>query len=335
MKNFGVAWLTTNRNCNNNCSWCYARNQLSSKCKMDIEMAKMAVDKLKMRGVRKIVLIGGEPTIYPNFIELVKYIHVKDIKVVVASNGRIFKNIEFAQKAKEAGIDSVDISIKATDKKTYIDNTCADGFQEMIDGYHNLKKVGIKVTASYVIVNDSTEEFDKLIYFLEKENFTSISLQFVKPCLSLEEKDSIMSVDKMGKFVTYIYNRMKQTNINYGIEVSFPICMIEEEIWDKLVIENRISNCCHVPKGIGINFDENFKIIPCNHFAEFPFSEIPVDFNKENSIEEIMESEVVKEFRNIARSYPTVKCQTCDKWNICGGGCFTRWLTEDPNVYIK
>ncbi|MBR1653942.1 MAG: radical SAM protein [Clostridia bacterium] len=334
MKNFNVAWLTTNRTCNNKCNWCYAKNSLSKTTIMDFAKAKMAVDELKRRGVKRIVLIGGEPTIYTNFFELITYIHENNIKVRIASNGRLFKDISFAQRVKDAGVDGIDISIKATDEDSYYRNTNAYGLNEMVEGYHNLKKVGVRTSASYVVVNDSKEEFDNLINFLEREKFTSISIQFVKPVLSLNQKETIMRLDDMGKFVGYIYSRMKETNIKYGIEVSFPICLIDEEIFDNLVREGRINNCCHVPKGNGINFDEDFKVIPCNHFADFPFSDA-IDFSDDNALDKLMETDIVKEFRRKARSYPTEKCIKCDKWDICGGGCFTRWLMDDPNQYIK
>jgi radical SAM protein with 4Fe4S-binding SPASM domain len=204
----------------------------------------------------------------------------------------------------------------------------------MIAGYHNLKSVGVNTSVSYVVVSDDKDEFDKLIAFLEEENISSISIQFVKPVLSLEKKEPIMSLDDMGKFVGYIYKRMEETNIKYGIEISFPICLIDDEIFEKLVKGKHVSNCCHVPKGSGINFDENFRVIPCNHFNDFPFSD-SIDFNNTNELDKLMETEIVKEFRKKARSYPTEKCKKCDRWNICGGGCFTRWLMDDPNKYIK
>lgn len=335
MKNFNSAWLTTNRTCNNSCDWCYAKNTLNSHCMMSFEEAKIAVDELCRRGVKRVILIGGEPTIYPHFFELAKYIKSKKMTVSVPSNGRRFKNLEFAKRAKDAEIDNIDISIKALTEEEYHKNTHSYGLQEMIDGYHNLKKVGVHVTSSYVIVSDDTNEFDKLVEFLEKNEFSMVALQFVKPTLELGKENDIMSIKQMGNMVNYIYNRMKNSNVDYVLEISFPICLIDPEVFDNLTKEHKVINCCHVPRGTGINIDENFKIIPCNHFAEFPFSDKPVDFSNPDSLDEIMESDIVKEFREKTQCYPAEKCATCDKWNICGGGCFTRWLSVNPNDYIK
>ena len=335
MKKFKTAWLTTNRNCNNNCSWCYAKNTLSSKARMDFEKAKLAVDELKKRDVRKIVLIGGEPTIYPNFCELVEYISKQNIDVSVASNGRKFANMEFAKAVQAAGIHGVDISIKATNDDEYYVSTHAHGLREMVQGYHNLKELGIRVSTSYVVVSDDAQKFDELVNFLEREGIESVFIQFVKPTLSMNGTEPIMPLDKMGKFVKYIYTRMKTSSVKYGLEISFPICLIDDDIWEQLVNERLVSNCCHVPRGTGINFDESFRVLPCNHFAEFPFDDKPIDFNEPRMLDELYESAAVQEFRNLARTYPAEKCMTCDRWDICGGGCFTRWLCEDARTYIK
>lgn len=332
---FTTAWLTTNRTCNNQCNWCYAKNSLKSKTIMDLKKAKQLVDDLKKRHVKRIILIGGEPTIYPYFIDLVQYIRKNNIRVSIATNGRKFSDILFASQALDSGINGIDISLKAITEDEYISNTGSYGLKEMIEGYNNLKKLNFNPSVSYVIVDDNHDKFDKLVSFLIKNNISDCSFQFVKPVLDLNQTEELLDLKKMGHFVEYIYNKLSSTKINYSIEVSFPLCLISKEILEKLSKENRIINCCHVPRGSGINFDENFKIIPCNHFTDFPFSESPIDFSNNKSIDEIMNSSIVKDFRKKSRCYPALKCQSCNLWSQCGGGCFTRWLTLDPNDYIK
>lgn len=332
---FSTAWLTTNRTCNNHCTWCYAKNTLDSKNIMGIDETKLMVDALAERNVKNIILIGGEPTIYPHLVELVEYIHKKGLRVSMATNGRRFADLEFAGKVLSAGIDGIDISLKGISEKEYFFNTLSYGLEEMIKGYNNLKSLHFNPSMSYVLVNDDEEYFDKLISFIEENNISPFSFQFVKPIIGGETSDAEFDLKKMGKFVEVIYNKLSKTSINYCIEVSFPLCLINQDILSRLSKEDRIINCCHVPRGSGINFDENFRIIPCNHFAEFPFSETPVNVYEDSSIEEIMETEIVKNFRKKARCYPASKCKTCNLWEQCGGGCFTNWLSLNPNDYIE
>ena len=66
-----TAWFTTNKSCNNRCSWCYARETKFSNAFMDLGNACKLVDELYKNNVKNIVLIGGEPSIYKYLIPLI------------------------------------------------------------------------------------------------------------------------------------------------------------------------------------------------------------------------------------------------------------------------
>ena len=162
----------------------------------------------------------------------------------------------------------------------------------------------------------------------------NIVFQFVKPVVE-PNSQAIMSMQDMGEMVGQIYNLMLSNGIKYKMEVSFPLCLIEEEILNKLIDENRINTCCHVQAGRGIVFDTDFRILLCNHFIDYHYSDVKAG---ELGVEEIMDvfnSDVAKTFRKTASYYPSKLCSKCEKWDICGGGCFTRWLFENPEEVIK
>lgn len=334
MRKIKTGWLTITRKCNNFCEWCYTQNKLNCES-MKYEDAISGVDKLVEMGANRIVLIGGEPTIYPNIVELIKYISTKGIKVSIATNGRKLSDVGFAKEIVDAGVNSINISLKGTSEEEYKKYTKSIGLNEAIQGYNNLHKLGFKnISLSYVIVDDNKENFNNIIRLIEKNQLRNIVFQFVKPVLELKDNDELMNIEKMGKFVTYIYNSMKKTKTNYCLEISFPLCAVEEEILKKMIDENRITTCCHISKGSGLIFDTDLKILPCNHFAEYPYSEDKIGAQSVEKISEFLESEICLKLRETAGSYPSKKCIECDKWAICGGGCFTRWFYQNPGEII-
>lgn len=332
--NVKSAWFTTNRSCNNNCEWCYAQNAEIRNSNMDFEEAKKMLDYLAKEGISKIVLIGGEPTMYEHFVDIIKYIRNKGICASVATNGRKFGNIQFAKDTVEAGISGINISLKATSEEDYIKCTKKPGLNEMLRGYQNLRTIGFNPSISYVIVDDNKEEFERVVKLIEDNEIENVIFQFVKPVIELKKTSEIMDIRKMGKFVNYMYKRLQGIKFNYVLEVSFPLCLIERDILEALFLEKKILTCCHIQKGAGIIFDTDFKVLPCNHFAGFPFSDKPFDLDKD-TIDTFWCSDNVKKFRQKAQCYPSKVCKSCDIWNICGGGCFTRWLYIDPNDYIS
>lgn len=326
------AWLTTNRTCNNSCAFCYAQNATGTD--MPIEDAKKCVDSLEEMGISTVVLIGGEPTIYEDFFELIAYITNKGMRVSVATNGRALSDKDFAKQMLDAGVSSVNISIKGLSDEEYIEVTKFPGCTQMIQGYHNLRDLDFYPVLSYVIAEYDNSKIDNLVAFLKENQMDMILFQFVKPVVE-PDSEKVMSMHDMGKTVEYIFDSMQDSDIKYKIELSFPLCLIDKDKLDQMISEDRISTCCHVQAGRGIVFDTDFTILPCNHFIGYPFSDVPAGKLGTDAIKEVWESEAVTTFREKVNYYPSEKCEKCEMWDICGGGCYTRWLFEDPEDNIK
>lgn len=76
--------------CNNDCSYCHSNNKNGTSYWLDINTYKKYTDKLvKMCNGEPfwIQITGGEPTLYPEFIELIKYIHDSGAYTALLSNG--------------------------------------------------------------------------------------------------------------------------------------------------------------------------------------------------------------------------------------------------------
>ncbi len=324
-----VTWLTINRECNNRCNWCYA--QKTNHEHMELSDAKRCIDRLYDLGIKKIILIGGEPTVYKYLPDIVSYIAKKGLKVSLLSNGRCFSDYDYAKRCLEAGVSGIDISLKGLNKSEYIENTGADGFEESLLGYRNLKKLNSCPTLSYVVCNG--RKIQDLLGLLFKEDLDNITLLFEKPVIQ-ENSKTEMSIIEMGKTVSSIYELFEPSSKHYRIEISFPLCVIEQNIRDALIQKERINTCCHVQRGTGLVLDTKFRALPCNHFVDLPYSDTPVGLLSKSEIIDFWNSEQVEGIRKKTRYFPSMKCEKCHLWSSCGGGCFVRWLFEDPAQYI-
>lgn len=334
MQNISTAWLTTNYTCNCKCDWCYAQKVLAKNRCMDLQYAKQLVSYLHTKEIKTITLIGGEPTIYQELLELIRYIKSLGMTVRLATNGKRFKNKDFAQQIVSSKIDGINISIKGTTEEEYLYNTHQTGLYDMIEGCRNLKYLGFEPSISYVIMNKDTDKFDKFVEMLSEEKLDNLVIQFEKPSLSIEHKSKTMDIRDMGDFTSHIFSVLENNSFNYTIEISFPLCLIKKDVLQEMLYKKRISTCCHVQKGNGIVFDVTGEVIPCNHFLGYPFENKPLNLQNEKAIEELLNSEIVQKFENTIKRYPSTKCAKCNLWHICGGGCFTRWFYINPDEYI-
>ena len=71
--------------CNLNCRCCYNTNRSYKKSLDDV---KSEVDfALRKRNLESISIVGGEPTLYPNLVELVSYIKNQNLVCQMLTNG--------------------------------------------------------------------------------------------------------------------------------------------------------------------------------------------------------------------------------------------------------
>jgi len=200
---YKTAWITTNRTCNCKCSWCYSTNNNQE---LDITDAKTVVDNLFDLDIKNYVLIGGEPTIYSHLIELCNYIKQKDkntIHIGLATNGIVLSDVKKCNEIINAGVSSMDISIKATNRISFKTNTGTDGYDDTILGYKNAKKVlNDDVKLSYVMQDGSIEEISSLIKSLDENEIDQIIIKFIKQ--PIDSNVPVSSIKKLAASIPLI-----------------------------------------------------------------------------------------------------------------------------------
>jgi molybdenum cofactor biosynthesis enzyme MoaA len=108
MDKFVTAGIWITRRCNFRCSYCNVP-------KTDFEELEIsewidAVDIIKKLGVKKIVLLGGEVTLYKDLVKMVDYI-LNSSKLECALTTNAFKNYEIVKKLIKTGLKNIAVSI--------------------------------------------------------------------------------------------------------------------------------------------------------------------------------------------------------------------------------
>ena len=84
-----IEWKIHNT-CNYNCSFCASSNKDGSESWLTLDQYKVGIDKIAKAcegSPYYIIYTGGEPTLYPKFIELLKYSKSKGAFTILISNG--------------------------------------------------------------------------------------------------------------------------------------------------------------------------------------------------------------------------------------------------------
>lgn len=105
------AKITPSLACNNDCRFCYNRGQKDLTRPLTEERVRALVDEAAATSPSQLNLIGGEVTILPYFLRVLRYAQGRFGALSVNTNGRRFSDAAFAREAVDAGLTEVDISL--------------------------------------------------------------------------------------------------------------------------------------------------------------------------------------------------------------------------------
>lgn len=75
------------RICNFRCSYCYVADRIECRQELSRDEIKQAILQAKSLGARKIIILGGEPSIYPHLVEMLRFLGREDLEIEMFTNG--------------------------------------------------------------------------------------------------------------------------------------------------------------------------------------------------------------------------------------------------------
>ena len=104
-------WVRLSYDCNNHCTFCLDSNAHDGTMRNNLDI-KVQIIEGRKKGMSRLILSGGEPTMHPNFLDFVKLGKRAGYpKVQTVTNGRMFKYPEFLDTAAKNGLDEITFSL--------------------------------------------------------------------------------------------------------------------------------------------------------------------------------------------------------------------------------
>lgn len=333
---FKTGWLTLNRTCNLRCKWCYARDtEYKSSLTMSKDLAFELIDFFDSINVKHIILIGGEPTIHPDFFEILEYAKERKIKCALVTNGLMFKNDEFIDKYKSMGMSSVSLSLKGENEKTYEEITGFDGFQETIDIIKKLVSSDISVSVSMVLTENNMNSFTDVIPTLLNAGVKHFHFSFCYDFNLRGVKKDIFSPISLLEMFGSIYEKLNSlTNGHFTLQNGLPLCYWDKTLLRKMINSRQISTICQLLTRKGLIFDSEGYHIPCNAMYALKLGRFGEDFRDPSSFKQYLNSEVVQKTYQKLCGVPDENCLHCNKLVHCGGGCVCQYTNYKLKDYL-
>lgn len=129
----------------------------------------------KKLGAKEIVILGGEPTLYSNILDLIKYIS-KESKLTCNLTTNAFDNYELVKQLLENGLNSLGVSIDTLDLKLYQSFESKNGLQ--LINYLKSFDIDFKIVNYTVLNNKNVNSITNLIKYMNDKNISSYILPF-------------------------------------------------------------------------------------------------------------------------------------------------------------
>jgi radical SAM protein with 4Fe4S-binding SPASM domain len=243
-----VIWDITSR-CNLNCITCYNSFRYDVKVRYNIEEkdrelnteeAKIAINKLKSFGFKHLHLLGGEPLIRPDIIELVDFATKLGLKVTVNTNGLMLTRYDFAKKLVEAGVHQITISLDGAIEETN-DKIRGKGVYKAVlkalEVLNTLRREGYKIEIglAYTMTKLNLHEMPSFVELASKYNVNVIDFMSLyisgnavknKEILEYTPAEALDALERLAEFISQ--NRDKYKNIIIQLDIWYPTAIYLE-----------------------------------------------------------------------------------------------------------
>ena len=244
-----TAYLAISYKCNQNCSFCPCSKEEHSYPFVELESLKEVAGKMtRENNVDMIVISGGEPTIHPHFIELIRYILLDcNCSITILSNGENYYRPEFVKKIAE---------LNASDRITCITtlhsqdaseheeiNGSRGSLMRSVEGLKNMFGIGADIIVKHCITKKNYEDLTKFYDFIDETFDEKVSLQLcsIDYCgLTQEELDSHMLSfvelrPHLEEMFDHYIEKCENGSKRHLYAINMPFCSCDPYYWNILV----------------------------------------------------------------------------------------------------
>ncbi|MCF8429904.1 MAG: GTP 3',8-cyclase MoaA [Bacteroidia bacterium] len=201
--------------CNLRCEYCTAEflpkgTFTNSKYMSAAEIDSIAAVFIK-NGVNKIRLTGGEPLVRKDAKEIIEKLSKYPIKLTITTNG-VFVN-DFIETFKNAGINSVNVSLDTLVKEKYLSITKRDEFDKVMRNIDLLLANNFHVKINVVAIKNFNHH--EILNFIEWTKDKPLHIRFIEfmPFSGNEwSKDKVFTHEQILNVISSKYNFIKLTN---------------------------------------------------------------------------------------------------------------------------
>lgn len=301
--------LTTD--CNMACRFCGAWEYGKEKHYISLHNAKDALTAGCASGYGITTLTGGEPTLHPDFCEIIEFAHKLGYWTVITTNGIILTEelIDVYRRCNTL----VRISMHTTDKDIHNEITGSDSFDHILDNINRLRENNVQYAIGCTVFDENISQVAEIAAFAWEKGASFIRYTPVV---------SIRGAADMVVLPVFFEELLKRI---------FDLCLYNKDkinlkststIYRQNLLEYMLTRKCAGGSRQHIIYDCTGRVTPCSFIPE------QMDLCSEET------GEPADRFQTVYRKMDKLfsgrvigklkgRCSECEYTDTCLGGCFT------------
>lgn len=186
--------IHTGYRCNLRCRFCYYGEELRGE-DYTTDRLKFLLKFASKRGIRDIDFSGGEPTIRPDFPELLSYARKLGFRsICVITNGFMMADKEYTQKLVDAGLNEVLFSVHGNTKKINDHLTQVPGsFERLMAAIKNIKRLDVRFRTNTTVTKPNYKNLPDFARLFLKLKPSAVNFILFNPFYSTTEQEVEMT----------------------------------------------------------------------------------------------------------------------------------------------
>ncbi len=298
--------------CNNACAHCYNEAGRIAMPSLSLAEWQRVLDKLAALGVPHIILTGGEPTLHPDLLAIIRYAEGLGLMVGMNSNGRRLAQRALAKALAEAGLDHIQVTLESNRAEIHNAMVGADAFEQTVEGIRNAVACGLHTITNTTLTAANQDHALEVVDFVHGLGLRTFAMNgMIYAGGGASAPDALPSED-MAALLVAVRDRAATLGMRFLWYTVTDYCRLSPV---ELALDPKRCNAAEY----SICIEPNGDVLPCQSYY------VSAGNILADSWDSIWNSALFRSFRDrevdpLAAGLPEA-CWDCPDLPMCGGGC--------------
>lgn len=232
-------YYNVNFSCNSACIFCAADLRTTHKKSMAFKDILKSFDFYNVGCGDKVIINGGEPTLYPHLLDILRTADSRGAEVILFTNGRLLSRVEVSENFLQY-VSRVTIPLYSTTPHLHnLLTGTACGFEQTIDGIHNLlqlrksKNWNLDLELKCLSIRPCLEENPKIVEFVTDlfgapDHFV-IAGVIISECVSNQFNELVPTWDELQLSISRTLAEAEKHHFHNISLPDIPLCLLDKQ----------------------------------------------------------------------------------------------------------